>query len=85
MLHAITLVVEMFYFIQNLNVLLPHCFLLNILQSFVSGSNTVSVLIRKISPNAIQHGKKQLTCLQDDVITFYDNIGKHINLAKMYL
>ena len=30
-------------------------------------------------------GSKQLTCLQDDVITFYDNIGKHINLAKMYL
>ena len=52
MLYAIALVVEMIYFIQKLNLVLPHCFLLNILQSFVSGSKTVSVLNGKISPSA---------------------------------
>ena len=50
-LYAIGLIVEMNYFIRNLNLLLPHCFLMNVSQSFVSGSKTVSVLNGKISPS----------------------------------
>ena len=41
LLLAIAIVVEMVYFICNLNLVLPHCFLINLLQSFVSGSKTV--------------------------------------------
>ena len=35
MFHAIALVVEMICFIQNLNLVLPHCFFLNALQTFL--------------------------------------------------
>ena len=38
MLFTIAVAVEMIYFIRNLNLVLLHCFIINLLQSFVSSS-----------------------------------------------
>ena len=42
--------VEMIYFIYNLNLVLSHCLLINLLQSFVSGSKKVSILNGNVTP-----------------------------------
>ena len=43
-LFAIAVALEMIYFIRNFNLVLPHCFAVNLLRSFTSGSKTVSTL-----------------------------------------
>ena len=50
MLFTIAVTIEMIYFIRNLNLILPYCFLINLLQSFVSGSKKVSILNGKVTP-----------------------------------
>ena len=50
MLFTIAVTIEMIYFIHNLNLILPYCFLINLLQSFVSGSKKVSILNGKVTP-----------------------------------
>ena len=85
---SIAVTLEMIYFIRNLNLVLPHCFLLNLMQSFVSGSKTVSALNGKISPSGgyttykkwlDKKGSEALECPEGDVITFFDNVGKYVN------
>ena len=77
----------MVYFIRNLNLILPHCFILNLLQSFVSGSKTVSVLNGKVNPGAsyasykkwiAMQGAQELIPPENDVVTYFDNVGKYI-------
>ena len=86
-LYAVAVTVEMIYFLRNFNLVLPHCFLINLIQSFVSGSKTVSTLNGKVTPSCgyttykkwldVQ-GKDEVKCPEGDIITYYDNIGKYI-------
>jgi len=87
MLFPIVIVVEMIYFLQNLNLVLPHSFLVNLLQSFVSGSNTVSSLNGKVTSGAgyttykswvETQGKNKRNPQSNDTLTCFNNIGKHI-------
>ena len=48
-LFTIATALEMIYFTRNINLVLPHCFLVNLLQSFVSGSKTVWTLNGKVT------------------------------------
>ena len=43
---------KMICFVRSINPDLPHCFLVNVLQSFVSQSNTVSTLNSKVTLGA---------------------------------
>ena len=52
MLFTIAVAVEMIYFICNLSLVLLHCFKINLLESFVSGSKNVSALDGKVTPGA---------------------------------
>ena len=52
MLFTIVVAVEMIYFICNLNLVLLHCFKINLLEGFVSGSKNVSALDGKVTPGA---------------------------------
>ena len=80
--------VEMVYFLRNQNVILPHCFLMNLVQSFISGSKVVSVINGKAAPGASYTSYKKWIAdtgeqpvnysKYGDVITFFDNIGKYI-------
>ena len=51
-LYAIAVTVEMVYFLRNLNLILPHCFLINLVQSFTSGSKIVTNTNGKVFPGA---------------------------------
>ena len=57
------------------------------MQSFVSGSKIVSVLNGKVTPSCGYKlyknwlklkGSYKLVCLKNDVITFFQNIGKYV-------
>ena len=80
-------VVEAKYFLRNLNVILPYSFLLNLIQSLVSGSKTVTRINGKIIPSGScpniqsrleEQGKEPLETPSGDIILFFDNIGKYI-------
>ena len=84
---AFAIALEMIYFIRNFDLVLPHRFLVNILQYFVSGSKTVSALNGRVTREASYstykkwvnaNGKKVLKCPKDDQVTFFDNIGKYV-------
>ena len=86
-LFAFAVALEMIYYLRNLNLILPHCFLTNILQCFTSGSKTVSVLNGKVSPSCgytsyknwlCERGAEKNECPNKDVVTFFDNIGRYI-------
>ena len=86
-IYAVAVAVEIIYYLRDLNIILPHCFLINLVQSFVSGSKTVSVLNGKVTPscgyelykNKLElKGSYKLVCPKNDVITFFDNIGKYV-------
>lgn len=87
MLFTITVTVEMIYFIPNLNLVLSHCFLINLLQSFVSGPKKVSTVNGKVTPGAgyttykawlINFGSNKIQCPTEDVVTYFGNIGKDV-------
>lgn len=73
---------------QNQNVILPHCFMMNLVQAFVSGSKIVSVVNGKAAPGAsyttykgwiaARGAKKIETPSKVDLITYFDNMGKYI-------
>ena len=86
-LYAIAVTVEMIYLLRNQNVILPHCFMMNLVQSFISGSKIVSTINGKSTPCAsyttykkwiCDRGLKPNVCPKGDVITFFDNMGKYI-------
>ena len=93
-LFAIAVTVEMIYFIRNFNLVLPHCFVVNLLQSFVSGSKTISTVNGKVTPGASYStykkwlnvkGDKVLICPDGDQVTYFDNIGKYISKSYRVL
>ena len=84
-LFAIAVALEMIYFIRNFNLVLPHCFAVNLLRSFTSGSKTVSTLNGKVTPGARYStykkwlnakGDKVLICPDGDQVTHFDKIAK---------
>ena len=87
-LFTIAIALEMIYFIRNINLVLPHCFLVNLLQSFVSRSKTVSTLNGKVTPESSYltykkwvsvKGKDIVKCSDGDQVTFFNNIAKYIS------
>ena len=78
--------VEMIYFIYNLNLVLLHCLLINLLQSFVSGSKKVSILNGKVTPAEYTTYKAWLLNFEsnkiqwpaEDVVTYFDNVRKYV-------
>ena len=80
LMFALSILIEMFYYIRNLNLILPHCFLVNLRQSFVSGSKSVSSLNGKISPSTgytsykkwVEHqGSNVLVCPDGDIKRYH--------------
>ena len=87
LLFAYAVTIEMVYYLRNLNLVLPHCFLINLLQSFTSGSKTVSMLNGKMSAGAsyptykrwlARIGQFSVPVPNTAVYTFFDNLGKYI-------
>ena len=79
--------IEMFYYLRNLNLVLPHSFLGNLVQSCTSGSKSLSVVNGKTSPgggyttfrNWIElKGSTPLNCMHGSIDVYFDNIGKYI-------
>ena len=77
----------MIYQLRNFNLVLPHCFMSNLVQSCISGSKTVSVVNGKISPgggySTFQNwvdlqGSKVIECMPGTLDIYFDNIGKYI-------
>ena len=81
--------IEMVYHLRNLNLVLPHCFLGNLIQSCISGSKSVSVVNGKTSPGGsyttyknwiTDKGSAPLNIPMSGTIElWFDNIGRYIN------
>ena len=91
MLFTIAVAIKMIRFIRNLNLILPYCFLINLLQSFISGSKKVSSLNSKVTPGAghatykswiKNFGSSKIECPLDDTVLYFYNIGKYV--IKIY-
>ena len=89
LIFTIAVTVDIIYYLWKLTVVLPHCFLINLLENYVSDYKTVSAATEKLLlvPAIIQKKngeiwQKTLVCPQNNVITYYDNIGK--NIKKQY-
>ena len=48
----LAVIVEAIYHLKNTNLILPHCFLTNLVEIFISGSKTVTAINGKILPGA---------------------------------
>ena len=81
---------EMCYYPRSLNLVLPHYFLGNLVQSRISGSKSVSVVHGKTSPGGGYltlrswlklHGTEPLQCEKGRIDIFFGNIGKCIITA----
>ena len=86
-IYAVAVALEMIYYLRDLNIILPHCFLINLVQIFLSASKTVSVLNGKVTPSCCYKsyknwlelkGSYKLACPKNDVTKFFDNIGKYV-------
>ena len=86
-LYKFCIVVEGILHLKNQNLILPHCFLLNLIETFISGSKTVTSLNGKVLPCASdttyrkwlkEQGLEKLTTPNIDLYMFIDNIGKYI-------
>ena len=86
MLFTTAVAVEMIYLTYNLNLVLPHCFLINMLQNFVSDYKKGATLNGKVTPGAgyttykdwlVNFGNNKIQCPAEDVVT-YDNIDKYV-------
>ena len=91
MFFTIAVAIKMIRFIRNLNLILPYCFLINLLQSFISGSKKVSALNTKVTPGAghttykswiKNFGSNKIECPLDDTVLYFYNIGKYV--IKIY-
>ena len=85
--YQIACVIESIYYLVNFNWIFPHCFVINLIQSTISGSKTVTTLNGKVFPGGgytTYHswlnnvGNKHLVCPPGNVETYIDNIGKYI-------
>ena len=79
--------IELCYYLRNLQLVLPHSFLANLVQSCISGSKSVSVINGKTSPGGSYQtyknwlaikGSTPLPCKTGVIDIFFDNIGKYI-------
>lgn len=79
--------IESIYHLKNSNLVLPHSFLANIIQTTTSGSKTVTEINAKILPSGSDttyrswlqlHGIDELLTPDGDIDVYFDNIGKYI-------
>ena len=79
--------IESIYHLQNGNLVLPHSFVSNLIQTTTSGSKTVTEVNAKILPGGSDttyrtwlqlHGIDQLGTPDGDIDVYFDNIGKYI-------
>lgn len=86
-----SIVIEGIYSLLNFKWVFLYSFVSNLIQSFISGSKTVSVLNGKLSSGGSYYtyncwmkeiGSKPLKCPNGDLDTYIDNIGKY--LVKTY-
>lgn len=79
--------IENIYFLVNFNWILPHSFVSNLIQSFISKSKIVTTINGKIYPAGGYSsyltwlkdvGSEMLKSPTGDVETYFDNIGKYI-------
>ena len=90
LLFTIAVTVDIIYYLWKLTLVLPHCFLVNLLENYVSDYKTVSAGTEKLllvpaimqKKNMEKYGKKTWVCSQNNVITCYDNIEK--NMKEQY-
>ena len=87
MLYTLSVSIESIYHVKNRNLVLPHTFTSNLLQTVTSGSKTVTEVNGKISPAAsdttyrtwfYNQGLEKLATPKGNVDVFIDNIGKYI-------
>ena len=80
-------IVEAIYHLKNSNLILPHCFLANLVETFISSSKTVTAINAKILPSASdttyrkwlnENGKEKNVVPSCDLDLYVDNIGKYI-------
>ena len=80
-------VIESVYSLMNFNWILPNSFISNLIQTFISGSKTVSLLNGKLSPGGSSTtyynwlnntGSEPITCPNGDLDTYFDNIGRYV-------
>ena len=48
----LAVIVEAIYHVKNTNLILPHCFLTNLIKTFISGLKTMTAINGKILPGA---------------------------------
>ena len=85
--YAFASTLEMCYYLRNLNLVLPHCFLGNLAQSRISGFKSVSVVNGTTSSGGGYqtlrswlelHGTEPLQCGKSTIDIFFDNIGNYV-------
>ena len=86
LLYRYAVVVESIYHLKNSNIVMPHCFTMNLLQ--ISGSKTVTCVNGKLLPGSGDNtmcqwwemqGSQVLTVPRSiDIAIWYDNVGKYI-------
>ena len=83
----LAVIVEAIYHLKNTNLILPHCFLTNLVEIFISGSKTVTAINGKILPGASdtsyrkwvnENGREKNGVPYCDLDVYVDNIGKYI-------
>ena len=86
-LYSVCMIIESIYHLKNDNLILPHCFLVNLIQTFISGSKSVTAINGKLLPAASDtsyrkwlnmHGSSELETPPYDVVVYFDNIWKYI-------
>ena len=85
--YATAVCIEQIYFLRNLNLVMLIHFLTNLVQSYTSGSKTVSVINGKITPGESyttlnewmrRVGVDPLESPGGDIDIFFGNIGRYI-------
>ena len=83
----LAVIVEAIYHLKNTNLIRPHCFLTNLVKTFISGSKTVTAINGKILPGASdtsyrkwvnENGRETNGVPYCDLDVYVDNIGKYI-------
>ena len=78
---------EAIYHLKNTNLILPHCFLTNLVKTFISGLKTVTAINGKILPGASdtsyrkwvnENGRQKNGVPYCDLDVYVDNVGKYI-------
>ena len=87
-LYRFAMAVESIYHLKNCNMILPHCFQMNLIQKQVSGSKTVAAVNGKVLPGGSDttlrdwwnfQGSAVLSMPSSgDIVVYFDNVGKYI-------